>query len=103
MGIALADADYTAAMAGMPPIILSDLPVALPGSSYSWCCWTALNAIGQWIGRNGFDGEVAYFFEAGHKHADEANKIMDRIVRIPSLRRLFRYGGHSFVPNALSA
>jgi hypothetical protein len=100
MGIAIVETDYNAVMSGMPRIDLpvDDLPIPLPGTAYSYCCWTALNAIGAWIRRGGFEGEVAYFFEAGHKHADEANQIMNRIVRVPSLRNEFRYAAHSFVP-----
>jgi hypothetical protein len=99
MGVALVESDYNQVMSGMPRIQLPDdsLAASLPGSAYSYCCWTALNAIGAWLQRTEFAGDVAYFFEAGHKHGGEADQIMHRLARVPSLRKTFRYSGHAFV------
>jgi hypothetical protein len=67
------------------------------GSAYTYCCWTVLSVIHEWIVRTQFVGKVAYFFEAGHQHGPEANAVMDRIFNHPNLRGEYRYGGHSFI------
>jgi hypothetical protein len=67
-------------------------------SAYTYCCWTALAVIHEWIVRNLFSGKIAYFFEAGHKHAPEANAIMNVIFNHPGMRDEYRYSAHAFVP-----
>jgi Protein of unknown function (DUF3800) len=66
-------------------------------TAYSFCCWQILAGIQSWIARNNFQGEVAYFFEAGHASMSEANALMHRIFRDPLLRSKYRYIAHSFV------
>ncbi|HKH80902.1 MAG TPA: DUF3800 domain-containing protein [Methylovirgula sp.] len=67
------------------------------GTAYSFCCWQILAGIRTWIIRNQFQGEIAYFFEAGHASKPEANALMHRIFSNPQLRAAYRYVGHSFV------
>jgi hypothetical protein len=97
MGVGFVEGDHKEVMSDMVRIQLPDLPIPRPGTAYSYCCWTALNAIGLCIERNKFEGEVAYIFEAGHQHANEANQILDRIVGVPNLPSTLRYATHSFV------
>jgi len=63
------------------------------GSAYTWCCWMSLIAVGSWAAKFGFDGKIAYFFEAGHKFQAEANKVMNETIDLPE----FKYASHAFV------
>jgi hypothetical protein len=68
------------------------------GTAYSYCCWTCLTAIHNWIARRAYmNHEIAYFFEAGHRDQGEANIVMQKIFNDPNLRREYRYGAHAFV------
>jgi hypothetical protein len=67
------------------------------GDAYSFCCWQVLTGIKSWVMRNGFHGEVAYFFEAGHASQPQANALMKRIFDNPTLRSAYCYANHSFV------
>jgi hypothetical protein len=67
------------------------------GGVYSFCCWQILAGIKAWLERNNFQGDVAYFFEAGHDSQGEANALMTRIFNNPSLRSGYRYAAHAFV------
>jgi len=53
------------------------------GTAYSYCCWTCLTAIHNWIGLHTLDAKIAYFFEAGHKHQNEANAMDGTHFRRP--------------------
>jgi hypothetical protein len=68
------------------------------GSAYVWCCWMSLIGVRIWAERQGFDGDIAYFFEAGHANQSEANGVMNRIFQDDRIRKAYRYGGHAFVP-----
>jgi hypothetical protein len=67
------------------------------GSAYTYCCWTALSVIHEWILRNQFNGKVAYFFEAGHKSEGEADAIMTKIFKNRDLKKGYRYSAHAFI------
>jgi hypothetical protein len=62
------------------------------GSAYTWCCWMSLVAVGSWVAQNNFDGNIAYFFEAGHRYQAEANRVMNETLDIGA----FRYASHTF-------
>jgi hypothetical protein len=68
-------------------------PQKVFGSAYTWCCYMCLVAIGGWIRRANFQGEIAYFFEAGHRNQKEANAVMDSILELDELK----YHSHSFI------
>lgn len=55
------------------------------GDAYTFCCWQILAGIRTWIIRNQFQGEIAYFFEAGHASQSRANALMTRIFNDPRL------------------
>ena len=98
VGAAVVESEYEEIFPLSDRIALSDSPsIHLPGTPYTYCCWTALAAIYAWIMASNFDGEIVYFFEAGHKHGNEANAIMSRIFKAPQLRSEYRYAAHSFV------
>lgn len=67
------------------------------GDAYSFCCWQVLAGIQNWIYKNNFDGEIAYFYEAGHTSQPQANALMNRIFNNTSLRKRYRYAAHAFV------
>ena len=60
---------------------------------YSYCCYTCLVAIQQWINKNRLDGQVGYFFEAGHasSHLEfMRDQIKDALERRPLVTGLWR-------------
>jgi hypothetical protein len=65
---------------------------------YSLCAWFSLAQGKTWADKNGFDGEVAYFFEAGQQHEKQANHIMNTVFKRAELRSFYKYAGHAFLP-----
>src|ERR1043166_6412555 len=61
------------------------------GDPYTYCCWAVLSTIHAWVIQNFYDGDIAYFFEAGHIHQPQANAIMNRLFHEPNLRDQYRY------------
>ena len=51
----------------------------------------------QWANENNFNGDIAYFFEAGHAYQPQANKLMNAVFKSEYFNRKFRYGSHTFV------
>lgn len=70
---------------------------------YTLCCYWALLHAKQWADAAGFDGRIAYFFEAGHASQSQANRMMGQVFSNPRLREIFRYAAHSFVEKRQSA
>lgn len=68
------------------------------GTAYSYCCWQTISALNVWMNDRSIEGDMAYFFEAGHKHAGEANDIMTAIGQTDETRQSNRYASHAFVP-----
>jgi Protein of unknown function (DUF3800) len=89
MGFAVAinEADYNSWFEGGNPA----------RSAYSFCCWQILAGVRNWIVKNQFRGEIAYFFEAGHASEPQANALMKRIFDDPRLKSAYCYANHSFV------
>lgn len=71
-------------------------------SPYALCAYFCMMQGRKWAHDNQFTGEIAYFFEAGHKHQTQANHIMKDIFSVPELRSHYRYGAHAFVPKEKS-
>jgi len=67
------------------------------GTAYSYCCWQTISTVNVWMNDRGIEGEIAYFFEAGHKHASETDEIMRQIGLTDETRKSNRYVSHSFV------
>jgi hypothetical protein len=72
------------------------------GDPYSYCCYTCLAAIQHWIDKNRFDGQVGYFFEAGHASAPKFTALMNQVLNTPNLLQGLRHGAHGFVPKTCS-
>jgi hypothetical protein len=66
------------------------------GSAYSVLAHACLTAVKSWANETQYAGDIAYFFESGHKSQSEANAIMERLFRIPKLRADHRYASHTF-------
>jgi hypothetical protein len=67
------------------------------GTAYSYCCWQTIASINVWMDQNDLDGEVAYFFEAGHDSESETGTIMNMIAQEQESQQRFRYASHAFV------
>jgi hypothetical protein len=85
--ITVNEADYEAIVTQRPDI----------GGAYSFCLHGCLAVISNWRKRTGFRGEIAYFFESGHRDQGQANRIMVEIFTKPAARERMAYGSHSFV------
>lgn len=66
-------------------------------SPYSLCCYWGLMCGRKWAEDSGFNGDIAYFFQAGHRNQTQANHIMNEIFDVPALRKHYRYRAHAFV------
>lgn len=68
-------------------------------SAYTFLLLLCVNKIAEEIEYRQYSGKVAYFFEAGHADANEANKFMNFIAEQTRLgaAKQFRYGGHAFI------
>lgn len=72
-------------------------------TAYSFACLQCLIGVQEWADENNYQGEIAYFFEAGHKHQTESNRFMELVFKEPPLCKMFRYARHSFVPKSKGA
>jgi hypothetical protein len=61
---------------------------------YSVCLSLAVKAVHEWSKETGYKGRFEYIFEAGHKHQEEANRIMNAIHGSNSSES---YSSHKFV------
>jgi len=75
--------------------IMPDMP-EIVGSAYSFCAHNMLVAVRLWADKTSYSGDIAYFFESGHRSQSEANAIMNRLFNIPEQRIAHRYASHSF-------
>lgn len=63
---------------------------------YSLCCYFSLMSARHWAEKNNYSGRIAYFFESGHRHESESNRIMNAIFAENELRGFYRYISHTF-------
>jgi hypothetical protein len=76
------------------------MPLAKPGlydDAYSFCTQVIMTGVSVFIERNPQVGRMAYFFEAGHASAPQADQIMRLMLAQPRVKEQFRYAGHAFV------
>lgn len=67
-------------------------------SAYSYLLMSCVSKIAEEIEFRKYKGKVAYFFEAGHAKANEANQYMNELARQAQLgQTIFAYAGHAFV------
>jgi hypothetical protein len=72
----------------------------LIGTPYTFCAQVIIAGVQHWANERSYDGEVAYFFEAGHRSQAEADGLMRKVFHQPELKRASRYKGHAFVQKA---
>ncbi|MGA2106892.1 MAG: DUF3800 domain-containing protein [Syntrophorhabdales bacterium] len=65
-------------------------------SAYTLCAWEAIAGVSWWADKINYTGEIAYFFESGHRNASDTNDIMNRLFKKPDLRKDYRYSSHTF-------
>lgn len=66
------------------------------GSAYTFCAHTCLSAVKWWADKTGYHGDIAYFFESGHRSQSQANDIMNILFKNPAKRMEHRYVSHTF-------
>lgn len=67
-------------------------------SAYTFCVLSCITMVRRWIERTNYDGKIAYFFEAGHRHANEADQFMNDIpANGPERMKKFAYLSHTFI------
>ena len=53
--------------------------------------------VGRWADRNDFNGEVAYFFESGHREQKRADRSLKQIESEQLFKERCRYRSHTFI------
>jgi len=66
------------------------------GGEYSFCVRSCFTHVTRWAERTRFRGSVSYFFEAGHKYQNEANRIVQEMFAGYKVVERFRYASHTF-------
>jgi hypothetical protein len=66
-------------------------------SAYAAALLMLMAQVRKWADRTHFNGDIAYFFEAGHKHQKDANSFMTWMFESPRVAAKFRYAGHTFL------
>ena len=67
-------------------------------SAYSLLLMVSIVQISDWARLKGFKGRFVYIFEAGHRHAPEANKFMEALMTLgPTVSNHHYYAGHAFL------
>jgi hypothetical protein len=78
-------------------VVLNNSPLTAYRSAYSFCAHNIMAGITVWIDNNPTVKEMAYFFEAGHQSANEANQFMVGLFSTPQRKEEYRYVAHGFV------
>src|SRR5665213_2918693 len=68
------------------------------GTPYSLCFYIITRAVVRWAKETEYEGDIAYFFEAGHSSQSEANYLMSLALLPDELKAQMHYAGHAFVP-----
>ena len=66
-------------------------------NAYAFCAQVIMTGVSVFIERNPRIGKMAYFFEAGHRSAPQADEIMRTMFAQPAIKQQFRYTAHVFV------
>ena len=70
------------------------MPIVEP---YTLCAYMCMMQGRKWASDTGFDGQISYYFEAGHKHQSQADRMMSAVFDVPDLRSHYRYKRHDFL------
>lgn len=66
-------------------------------SPYAVCTHTCMILIGNWLRLQKNPARVAYLFEAGHRHAPDAERLLSRVTEAASIKNSYRYRDHKFL------
>ncbi len=66
-------------------------------SPYAICAESCMIQLGSWLNSQKNSPEVAYFFEAGHRHASDAQWLLARISEHEVIERAYRYRSYKFL------
>jgi hypothetical protein len=80
---------YDAIMPSAPDLAIGD-------SAYTFCARTCLTAVKVWARDQKYAGDIAYFFESGHRSQSHANALMNEVFANSGLRKEYRYVSHTF-------
>lgn len=69
----------------------------LVGDAYTFCANGCFHGVKIWADKRGYEGKIAYFFEAGANNQGTANDIMSARAASPVRRQAYRYQSHSFL------
>lgn len=70
-------------------------------SCYSFCIGAALKNLSAWSVERNYTGRYAYFFESGHQHQSEANRMMSNMAAIgQNSQNEYSYFSHTFLAKA---
>jgi Protein of unknown function (DUF3800) len=72
------------------------------GSAYDACARDVMVGVSAWIERTDFKGAMHYYFEEGTDTQNNASWSILEMMKVPELRKIARYEGHSFVPKIRS-
>jgi len=73
-------------------------PFADAMSAYSMLLMTAVASVRHWAVSTAYNGRIAYFFESGHRHANEADQYMNMISEHgPDVVSFMYYYAHAFL------
>jgi hypothetical protein len=64
---------------------------------YPFLCHFCVAKMSALLGANNIAGNVAYFFEAGHKCQGDANRLMELVHANPHFKSRFHYKSHTFL------
>lgn len=87
---------------GLGAMIVAELydkimPHQIMGSAYNYCLWHCLEGTRIWADEISYHGDIAYFFESGHKSQSAANRFMHDAFQSAAEKQPFRYLSHSFI------
>jgi hypothetical protein len=70
------------------------------GHAYPLCCHLAMSDAVIGLNEAGYQGNIAYVFEAGHAHEAEARDFVKVAALNDELRSMFRYHSDAFIPKS---
>lgn len=73
-------------------------PFALMMSAYSYLLMISVASVRHWAQMRSYADRISYFFESGHRHANEANQYMNMIAEHgPEVVEFMSYQNHAFL------
>lgn len=64
---------------------------------YTFLTQMCLTHIANWVSQTGYSGQINFYFEAGHNHRADVNRLMEEIRDNKTARRSAFYADHAFI------